>query len=169
MVSTHFDRCRVSNEKRPVGSVRDASMSPRASLTTNVLPSRMLTRSAIVWSREEPLEEHEELRIAFHLYGAPQRGRHGVDLAAHHPVEKLRVGADRRVGLAVGMRDNHVAAVDLDEPALRPTILELDPKRPLRLFEQGLVAATAERLEKLCCRLRHLRFPPPPVYFFSSS
>ncbi len=40
-VSTHFERKRVSNENRPVGSVDDASMSPLASLTTNVLPSRI--------------------------------------------------------------------------------------------------------------------------------
>ena len=38
----------MSNEKRPVGSVSDASMSPRASLTTNVLPSRILTRSSLM-------------------------------------------------------------------------------------------------------------------------
>ena len=34
---------RVSNENKPVGSVSDASMSPRSSLTTKVLPSRILT------------------------------------------------------------------------------------------------------------------------------
>ena len=50
MVRTHFDRNRVSNEKRPVGSVSDASMSPRASLTTNVLPSRILTRPLLIAS-----------------------------------------------------------------------------------------------------------------------
>ena len=33
----------MSNEKRPVGSVGDASMSPRSSHTTNVLPSRIRT------------------------------------------------------------------------------------------------------------------------------
>jgi hypothetical protein len=43
IVRTHFERKRVSYEKRPVGSVRDASMSPRASLTTKVLPSKILT------------------------------------------------------------------------------------------------------------------------------
>jgi hypothetical protein len=40
-VSTHLERKRVSNENRPVGSVGEASMSPRESLTTNVLPSRI--------------------------------------------------------------------------------------------------------------------------------
>ena len=38
----------MSNEKRPVGSVGDASMSPRASLTTNVLPSRILTSPSLI-------------------------------------------------------------------------------------------------------------------------
>ena len=43
-VSTQRDRNLVSNEKRPVGSVSDASMSPFSPLTTNVLPSRIFTR-----------------------------------------------------------------------------------------------------------------------------
>jgi hypothetical protein len=42
-VSTHFDKNRVSNENSPVGSVRDASMSPVPSLTTKVFPSKILT------------------------------------------------------------------------------------------------------------------------------
>ena len=42
-VRTQRDRNRVSNENSPVGSVGEASMSPRLSLTTNVLPSRMRT------------------------------------------------------------------------------------------------------------------------------
>ena len=42
-VSTQVERKRVSKENRPVGSVSDASMSPRGSLTTKVFPSRILT------------------------------------------------------------------------------------------------------------------------------
>jgi hypothetical protein len=48
IVRTHFDRKRVSKENSPVGSVSDASMSPRSSLTTNVLPSRIWTRSLLI-------------------------------------------------------------------------------------------------------------------------
>ena len=47
-VSTHRERKRVSNENSPVGSVSDASMSPRSSLTTNVLPSRILTSPSLI-------------------------------------------------------------------------------------------------------------------------
>ena len=50
MVSTHFERKRVSNENRPVGSVSEASMSPCSSLTTKVLPSRILTSSLMTAS-----------------------------------------------------------------------------------------------------------------------
>src|SRR6476659_9333596 len=46
-VSTHFERKRVSKENMPVVSVSDASMSPRSSLTTNVLPSSTLTTSSL--------------------------------------------------------------------------------------------------------------------------
>jgi hypothetical protein len=46
-VRIHFDRKRVSNENSPVGSVRDASMSPRSSLMTKVLPSRILTTESL--------------------------------------------------------------------------------------------------------------------------
>ena len=42
------ERKRVSNENRPVGSVSDASMSPRASLTTKVFPSRILTSPSLI-------------------------------------------------------------------------------------------------------------------------
>ena len=47
-VRTHVERKRVSYENRPVGSVFEASMSPRSSLTTNVLPSRIRTRVAAI-------------------------------------------------------------------------------------------------------------------------
>src|SRR5690242_19177912 len=109
-------------------------MSPRSSLTTNVLPSRMLTRSATLGPREDALEEHEQLWIAFDRHGAAQNGRHCIDLPAHDPVEQLRVDADRGIRLAVGVRDDDVAFVHLDEPALRLPVLELEAKRPLRLL-----------------------------------
>jgi hypothetical protein len=48
IVRTQVDRKRVSNEKRPVGSVSDASMSPLESLTTKVLPSRIWTLSSLM-------------------------------------------------------------------------------------------------------------------------
>src|SRR3954449_6607928 len=67
IVSTHFERKRVSNENSPVGSVAEASMSPRSSLTTNVFPSRILTTPAlIVRSRRSPSDGRR-----------PSRRRHG--------------------------------------------------------------------------------------------
>ena len=47
-VSTQRDRNRVSHAKRPPGSVADASMSPRRSLTTKVLPSRICTSPSVM-------------------------------------------------------------------------------------------------------------------------
>ena len=98
----------MSKENRPVGSVSDASMSPRSSLTTNVLPSRILTTSsltceavcfgshvepdAVSEGREEPLEEDEQPRVALDGHGAAQHGRERVHLTGRHPREELAVG-----------------------------------------------------------------------------
>jgi len=54
-VSTHCDRCRVSKENSPVGSVLEASISPRSSLTTNVLPSRIWTSPSLTAASAAPL------------------------------------------------------------------------------------------------------------------
>src|SRR6186713_3197260 len=47
-VKIQVERKRVSKEKRPVGSVDEARMSPLESLTTNVLPSRIWTRPSLI-------------------------------------------------------------------------------------------------------------------------
>ena len=98
IVSTHFDKKRVSNENKPVGSVSDASMSPRRSQTTNVLPSRIFTRSSATatrlsgrccrarsfrysfrWrSREYACERHEQIEVAFDDQRAAQYRGHRV-------------------------------------------------------------------------------------------
>src|SRR5918995_179772 len=46
-VRTHRDRCRVSNENSPVGSVDDASISPLLFDTTKVFPLRICTWSVV--------------------------------------------------------------------------------------------------------------------------
>ena len=129
-VSTHVDRKRVSNENRPVGSVIDASMSPRSSLTTNVLPLRILTCApstsrqpavslGAVAARETASGPPAADRPRRRSERAPQRGRHRVVFATHEPIEQLAVGLHRAVSLARAARHRDVAAVDGHEPVFR--------------------------------------------------
>ena len=88
-VSTQVDRNRVSNENRPVGSVSDASMSPRGSLTTKVFPSRILTTPSLTiafpsWSS-----------LASRVPGAPA-GRAGTTPAGWDRLRATRRRAARR-------------------------------------------------------------------------
>src|SRR4029450_1009128 len=64
-VRIQVERKRVSKEERPVGSVDEASMSRRESLTTNVLPSRIWTRpSLIAQSLEfEPVDRQKQTAV----------------------------------------------------------------------------------------------------------
>ena len=61
----------MSNEKRPVGSVSDASMSPFESLTTKVLPSRIWTRPLLIVSSSQEPRVGRRLRER----GGPGRSR----------------------------------------------------------------------------------------------
>ena len=113
----------MSYENRPVGSVFDASMSPRSSLTTNVLPSRIRTGSRPSSApplahgararrlrhahrrREQALDTDQEARVAVQRHGAAERGGHRVAASAGHQVEVGLVGADDAVRLAVAAGD----------------------------------------------------------------
>src|SRR6266404_282540 len=132
MVRTQRDRNRVSYVNRPVGSSSEASISPRGSLTTNVLPSRILTRSSlmglrppalhrprgtlnnaracgsasadswlprVVWSGEDALEVHEELRVALDAQLAAQYRGHGVGSSLGDRFEERALAADDGIGL----------------------------------------------------------------------
>src|SRR3546814_10333328 len=65
-VSTQRERKRVSNENSPVGSVKDASMSPRASLTTNRSEERRVGKECVStcrsrWSPYHSKKNNKEL------------------------------------------------------------------------------------------------------------
>src|SRR4029077_19643982 len=116
MVRTQRDRNRVSYVNRPVGSSSEASISPRESLTTNVLPSRILTMSSlmgrafgsapayswlprVVGSREDALEVHKELRVALDEQLAAQYRGHRVGSSLGDRFDERALAADRGVGV----------------------------------------------------------------------
>ena len=82
-------------------------MSPLASLTTNVLPSRILTSPSFIAARspaadaraavpgKEPLHAHEQPPVALDLEVAAEDGRDGVQLARCDLVEDGLVRPDR--------------------------------------------------------------------------
>ena len=175
-VSTHLDRKRVSNENRPVGSVGDASMSPRPSLTTNVLPSRILIRSSLTpdpllggrrvaararGSREDPLDQDHELRIALERQVAAQIGGHRVHVASRDRVEQASIRSHNAVRRGVLARSGDFAPVERDEPAIDPLAVgEVEADAPGRLLQQRLVAATVQFVEELRGRIGHLGRTP---------
>src|SRR6185503_19098291 len=128
------DRKRVSLWKRPWVSVGDASTSPRRSLTTNVLPSKMLTvESAIVPSSGRSLlrAAYEAVKplgqrvVALDLHAALQCRREQVLLPPNNPHEVRLLAADHAVGRRRALGDRHRPVAHLDAPAPRP--LDVEP------------------------------------------
>ena len=129
----------MSNENRPVGSDGNASMSPRSSQTTNVLPSRI--RIDLAGHRQPlrfPMVRADDW--IFRLVGggkrrwnrtrspgspaivelAPKRGGHSVGSTRGEIVEQASPRPDDAVGVRIGLRDLDGSAAHLDEPVLRP-------------------------------------------------
>ena len=122
----------MSNENRPVGSVGDASMSPRSSHTTNVLPSRIriiwpaiVSPSACRRSAPRPSSSVRSAagRAAGSGRGRPGRPRgsssprsadgHRVGPAAREVVEERPARREDAVGVGVGARHGDRSAADL--------------------------------------------------------
>jgi hypothetical protein len=100
----------LSNEKSPVGSVADAWMSPRSSLTTNVLPSRILMSLPVLVqvffrrvgavgaplgsgaARGKTAAAGHQLPVAINRDGPAEHGCRRVDLAAGDYVEQSLMG-----------------------------------------------------------------------------
>ncbi len=166
----------MSNENSPVGSVSDASMSPRASLTTKVLPSRILTSSSLMIPssrsrgpdgvrarpvRNEPLGQHEQRRVALDDQLAAQHRRHRVQLAGDDPVERRLVGAQDGVRLAILARDGQVPLGHGDEPAVGlPVVHEIEAERRRHPLKRRLVSPAGELVEELRGRIRRCRHSP---------
>ena len=149
-------------------------MSPRSSLTTNVLPSRILTRPSLTRAtlrraraREQPLHAHEQPPVAFDLEVAAQHRRDGVQPPGDDLVEHRLVGAHDALRLAASRRDGDVPSSTVDEPAPRPPpVDDVEARRAGRLAQQRLVPARRElgeeALGRIVRRLAHRRNPSTP-------
>ena len=131
-VKIHFERKRVSNENSPVGSVRDASMSPFAvaddecvsvedlyePVAHDDFPARTASRRCDRCRRpgENALEEDEQLWVALHADLSTKYCGHRIPLASDDRVEKRSVGSDYAVGLAIRLRHRHVALFHRNRP-----------------------------------------------------
>src|SRR4051794_23211622 len=96
-------------------------MSPRVSLTTKVLPSRIWTRSAATAALsaasragEQALKSDQESQIALGIDEATQNGRHGVGLSGRQLVAEIAVEANDGVGPALLTTDADGAPIDRD-------------------------------------------------------
>src|SRR5436190_127044 len=122
-----------------------AAMSPRESLTTNVLPSRILTRSSATSGlppREEALEEHQQLEVALGVQLAAKHRRERVLLAGHERIEDALGGGDDAVGFVRLLGDREVTLSDRDQPRVgTPAAREVEADGPADTLEILVVAA----------------------------
>ena len=158
----------MSNEKRPVGSVSDASMSPFESLTTGVavqdldeaVAHRFLLAGAAVGRRlrarppgKEPLEKHNQPDVAFDAH------RRAAAPPPHSSCRSMFSNSDLSAADSLPAdagADREVPNND-DEPAVRPLpVFESNRSVPVA-FSRAAVRAPAldERVEELRRRIGH--------------
>ena len=146
---------------------RDRSARPRcpraSSLTTNVLPSRILTRPSLISpaprrTREEPLNQDEQPWIALHDHLAAEPRRHEIQLARDRSVEPRPVRRAPRSLRPCSAAIRRCPLVDRQQPARgSPAVDDVETRAALRLPEQRLIPATTELGEEL--RRRRQRSP----------
>ena len=165
----------MSNEKSPVGSVGDASMSPRSSQTTNVLPSRIRTTwpaivspSACRWfapttssfAASGPGKSRWKRTSSA---GSPSRRiwpRSVAAMALARPTREIlehrRVRPDDAVGRSGVTRHGHGPSTHVHPPMLGAAVaLQVQAQAGGRAAEQRLGLASAEPLEESCRRVSH--------------
>ena len=162
----------MSNENSPVGSVSEASMSPRCvaddervaledldqRVAHGVLLAVLASDGALrgVDRSEEPLEQEQQPAVALDRQRAPKHRRHRVRLATDKGLEQRLVHPDNGVGRRVGARDGNVAPVHRDEPALGPlAATEVEAHAPSHVRRARLVAALRQFVEERFRRVGH--------------
>src|SRR5467141_1798547 len=105
MVKTQRERKRVSQANRPCVSAGVASMLPARSLTTKVLPSRMLTVFSGIALTDDSLKTETKRQVAGDLDRPADRGRDEVLLAGDDSNE--RVGVARQDAVSWGRTAAH--------------------------------------------------------------
>src|SRR5580765_8300288 len=160
-VRIHRDRNRVSSRNRPWLSIGVASMSPRRPLTTNVLPSRMLTElrdmsgllcveRGVHEGRSRAKAQHDpgpEPAVAFLIDESAQRSDDDVHLAAQQLDQILARRADGGdVDRSLVVREGEVTIVDDEHP--QRLVPDRQAYAPADAGESGRV-----RLPPLCLGL----------------
>src|SRR5260370_33771327 len=135
MVRIQRERKRVSHANRPWVSTGVASMLPARSLTTKVLPSRMLTVFSAIAITHRSLNAQTKRQVAGDADRTADRRRDEVLLAGDDADERVAVAGQDAVGSDETPADDQVAAVDRHPAAVAAHEGEL--ARPARLAEVG--------------------------------
>src|SRR6266851_2439860 len=125
MVRTQRERKRVSQANRPCVSTGVASMLPARSLTTKVLPSRMLTVFSAIAITHGSLNAETQREVAGHTDRTADRRRDEVLLARNDADEGVGITGQDAVGPAGIVTDGKVAPIDRDPAATRALDVEL--------------------------------------------
>src|SRR6202171_3276052 len=145
MVRTQRERKRVSQANRPCVSTGVASMLPARSLTTKVLPSRMLTVFSAIAITHGSLNAETQREVA----GDPDRTAHGrrdeVLLSGNDPHEGVGIADQDAVGRNGIVADEQVAPIDRQPAAARTVDVELE--RPVDVIEQRNMTAFGQLVE----------------------
>src|SRR5947209_15253609 len=165
-VSSQRERKRVSHANSPSGSLSEASMSPRKSLTTKLFPSRTLivVFSPIVFSfipllrcqaliGKEPLAYLRQAKIAcdFHL---PLHEQCGWILRSHHHAVEVFPAARKHAVCSCRLSAHRQRPVfHGDEPASCVSDIPTDGSRDI--MKQRFVATFSEPGEECFGRIHH--------------
>ena len=111
-------------------------MSPRLSLTTNVLPSRIFTRSSATttqlsllsrsgpgcrstgWARQDPLKGEKEVDVSLDDQRAPQHRGHRVLSTRSEPVEQRLRRTQHAIGSTRLVRNRNITLAHVESPTL---------------------------------------------------
>src|SRR5438132_13320093 len=118
MVRTQRERKRVSQANRPCVSTGVASMLPARSLTTKVLPSRMLTVFSAIVITHGSLNAQPKRQVAVDPDRTADRRGDEVLLAGNNSDEHVGVTGQDAVGWEGVVADGQVARMDRDPAAI---------------------------------------------------
>src|SRR6266566_1421082 len=159
-VSSQRERKRVSHANSPSGSLSEASMSPRKSLTTKLFPSRTLivVFSPIVFASQtligkEPLAYLRQAKITcdFHLPLHEQCG--WILLSHHHAVEVFPAARKHAVCSCRLSAHRQRPVFHGDEPASCVSDIPTDGSRDI--MKQGFVATLGKSREECFGCINH--------------
>src|SRR3989440_5707681 len=126
MVRTQRERKRVSQANRPCVSTGVASMLPARSLTTKVLPSRMLTVFSAIVITHGSLNAQPKRQVAGDPDRTADRRSDEVLLAGNDSDERVGVTGQDAVGWDGVVADDQAAAIDRDPAAVRAVHVEIE-------------------------------------------